>query len=65
VIDLPSLMLPMQTRKGLKPYEKVIQNSRIGVHGSIEEPDLPITGIDFPESSFELYELLIIKFAGW
>jgi hypothetical protein len=55
----------MQAGKRLQSDEKVIQDSWVGVHSSIEESDLDVTGINFKQPHLKLIKLLSTKFPCW
>jgi len=46
MVNLSSLMDPMQTGERFKPNEEVIENCGIGVHCPIEKSDLYIIGVN-------------------
>lgn len=63
VVDLASLVLPVQTGEGLEPDEKVVKDCGIGVHGTIKKADFAVACIDLPQSGLELAELLVVELA--
>lgn len=63
VVDLASLVLPVQTGEGLQPYEEVIKDCGVGVHGAIQKANFAVTCIHLPQSGFEFAELLAVELA--
>lgn len=58
MVDLASLVLPMQAGVGFQPDEEIVEHCRVGVYGTVQEADLSVARIHLTQPSLELIELL-------
>lgn len=49
MIQLASLVLPVQAGEWLQPNEEVVQDSGIGVNSTVQEANLAVAGINLTQ----------------